>query len=160
MDLPLSVADDLQGRRLYSARRQSSADLPPEQGTDLVPHQSVQHASGLLGIHQLLVDLAGVLDRFLDLGFCDLIEFDPALLLGIDPQKKGQMPGNGLALPVRVGCQVDTGRLLGFLLEFLDDVALPADGNIVRFEIISDINAKFTLGKIPDMPHRCHDLIC
>ena len=51
------------------------------------------------------------------------------------------MPGNGLALTVRVGCEYDFGRTARFLANAIQNLAAAADGDIARFKVLIDIHA-------------------
>ena len=69
------------------------------------------------------------------------------------------MPGDGLALAIGVGGQEDLARVLGLLLDLLDDVALTADIDVVGGEIVLNINPKGALGQVADVTHRGDDLV-
>ena len=69
------------------------------------------------------------------------------------------MPGDGFALPVRVGGQIDEVGVLGPIPEILDDLVLAGDGDIGGLEIVIHIDAQLLFGEIPEMPHGRLDLI-
>ena len=152
-DLLLPVAYDLQCGGLYSSCGQSRLDLSPEKRTDLISHQTVQDSSGLLCIHQILIDLAGMLDGLLDLGLGDLVKFDTAVLIRLNPQNVRQVPGYGFSLAVRVSCQVYFRSLLGFLLQFLDQISLTPDIDVFRLEVIFYVDPQFTFRKVSHMTY-------
>ena len=151
IDLILPVSDNPQGHRLYPSGAQSPFNLLPQKGADPVSHHPVQHSSGLLLVHQIHVNLSGVLDGLLHRGFGDLVEGNPAHLAAVQIQSLGQMPGNRLTFAVRVGRKIDFFRLLRGLAQPCQQFALSADGDILRFIIVFYINPKLTLGKISDM---------
>jgi hypothetical protein len=62
LDLPVPVVHHAGGHRLDAARREAPADFLPQQGRELVAHDAVQDAAGLLGVHQVLVDVPGLAD--------------------------------------------------------------------------------------------------
>ena len=66
------------GHRLHPARGEAPADLLPQQRREAIAHDAVQHAPGLLGVHQVLVDVPGSGDALLHHLFGDLIKGDPA----------------------------------------------------------------------------------
>ncbi len=107
LDLGLPVADDLGSDGLHAPGAQPLLDLLPEDGADLVAHQPVQHAPGLLGVDQIHIDLPGVLHRGLDGLGGHLVKLDAAGGVLGDAQHVGQVPGDGLALAVRVGREID-----------------------------------------------------
>ena len=53
------VVDDPDGHALHTACRQAPADFPPEERAELIAHQTVQHAAGLLGVEEVFVNGAG-----------------------------------------------------------------------------------------------------
>jgi hypothetical protein len=57
------------------------------------------------------------------------------------------MPGNSLALAIRVGCEEDLACVLGLLLDLLDDVALAADVDVVRAKLFSMSTPSVLLGR-------------
>src|SRR5205814_10238089 len=65
-DLALALADDAHGDRLHAARREPAAHLVPEQRRELVADQPVEDAARLLRVEAVLVELAGLLERFED----------------------------------------------------------------------------------------------
>jgi|GEM_PF-3756156 len=64
------------------------------------------------------------------------------------------VPGNGLAFPVRVGRQVDVFSVFGCLFELGDDLLFRFDHLVGGFKIVLNINAKLALREIHDMSHR------
>ena len=81
LDLPLPVVHHPGGHGLDPPGGEATADLLPEEGAQLVAHQAVQDAPGLLGVHQVLVNGPGGLDALLDHLFCNLVEGHPLGLL-------------------------------------------------------------------------------
>ena len=153
LDFTLAFHNQPQGDGLDSAGAGGLLHRMAEQWTDLVAEQAVQNAAGLLGIHQRLLDLAGVLEGVLDCILRDFMIGDSVEgPLGIVAKVVLEMPGNGLAFAVRVGGQVDFIRLLGLGAQFADDV-LPLGGqHIVRLEIMGEVHAEvFAVRQVADM---------
>ena len=94
-----------------------------------------------------------MLDRILHYLFRNLIEGHPLGFAVGQAQKLLQVPGNGLALPVRVGCEIDGVRLGGFRLQLLDESLLAPHRNILGGKIMLDIHAHFALGQVPQVAH-------
>ena len=69
-----AVVDEADGHALHAACRQAPADFAPQEGAELVAHQTVQHAAGLLGVEQVFVDGAGVGHALLHALFGDLVK--------------------------------------------------------------------------------------
>ena len=59
-DLVFAVHHDAGGHALHTAGAQlGTPQLVPEHGRELIAHQAVQHAPGLLCVHQVHVDVPG-----------------------------------------------------------------------------------------------------
>ena len=58
------------------------------------------------------------------------------------------MPGDGLALAIRVGGQVDGRRALGRLFELGQGLGLALDGYVLRLESILHVHAQLAGGQI------------
>ena len=63
------------------------------------------------------------------------------------------MPADGLSLTIRVGCEIDAIRLLRFLLQLREELALAADRDILRLIVMLDIDAEGALRHIDEMSH-------
>ena len=116
-DLIFPVRDDAERDRLDAACRQAPLYFRPEKRRDLVADHAVEHAAGLLGVHEVHVDSPGVLERGLDRVLRDLVERDAAHLLLFKLEGRDQVPGDRLSLTVRVGCKIDLVRGLRGLAE-------------------------------------------
>jgi hypothetical protein len=71
------------------------------------------------------------------------VEDHTASLLPGDACRSHEVPGDGLALPVRVGGQVDLFGLLHFSLELLDHLLLLIGHTVAGFEVIVHVHAQF-----------------
>ena len=153
LDLPLPVIHHSGGNRLDPSCGQAPLDLLPQQGTELIAHQPVQNTPGLLGIHQILVDVPGIFDALADHVLRDLIEGDPLCFLVRQIQQALEVPADSLALAVRVGCEVHGIRRLGGFFQVGNDGFLPLDGLVDRLEVIVYIHAEFAFLQVPKMAH-------
>ena len=153
------VADQAHSHTLHAACGQALADLAPQKRAELVAHQAIQLAPGLLGVEQVNVDGAGVGHALLDAFFGDFIKGHAVGRGRIQPQNVRQVPADGLALAVRVGCQQHAVALFGFGLQFFDEFLLALDGDIFRCIAIFDINAQRAGGQVAHMAHAGCDLI-
>ena len=61
-DLAFPLHDHPQRHGLHAPGRKAAPHLIPQQRRNLVPHQAIQHATRLLRVHQVLIDLAGMLE--------------------------------------------------------------------------------------------------
>ena len=153
LDLPVPVVHHPGGNGLHPSSGKAPLDLLPHHGGDLVAHEPVQNPPGLLGVHQVLVDVPGGPDALQHHVLRDLVEGHPPGLLVRQVQKLLQVPGNGLPLPVRVRCEVDPVGFPGGLLQALDDLFLPLNGLIDRLKVVLHIHAEAAFGQIPEVAH-------
>ena len=154
-DLLLPLHHQAGGHRLHPSGGQAPADLPPQQGGELIAHDAVQNAPGLLGVDQVLVDGPGGGNGVVDHLFGDLVKGHPIGLVVRDAQQLLQVPGDGLPLPVRVGGQIDAAALFGRLLQVADHVLFALDGLIVGGKAALDVHAQLAFWQVPHMAHGC-----
>ena len=69
------------------------------------------------------------------------------------------MPGNGLALAVKVCRQVELVALFGRRLQLRDDALLARHDVVGRLEVVLDIDIQTLRGQIADVAHRGLDLV-
>ena len=158
-DLLFPVIDQPHRHALHTACGQAAAHLTPQERTELVAHQTVQHAARLLGVEQIFVDGTGVGHALLHTLFGDLVKGDTVGLVGVQPQNIGQMPADGLALAVRVGRQQHAVGVFGLALQLLDELFLALDADVLRGIAMLHINAQLRCGQIADMAHAGSDLV-
>ena len=140
-DLLLPLHYDAGGHALYAACGQAAAHFAPQQRGELITHNAVKNAAGLLGIHQILIEGAGVLDGFADHLLGDLIKGDAVGLVVRNSQQLLQVPGNGLSFAVRVGCEKDAFAV-GGIFQSGNDLFLSLDGLVVGDKTGVDIDAQ------------------
>ena len=104
-DLALAFDDQSHSNSLHAARGESPANLVPQQRRYLIADEAVEHTACLLRIYEILVDVAGVLERVLHGLLRDLIKGDAANLLpffGGGSQLNSQVRSDRFAFAVRV----------------------------------------------------------
>ena len=158
-DLLLPLAYQAGGYGLDPPGGEPPADLFPQEGGELVAHDAVQDAPGLLGVHQVHIDVPRRGDRLVHHPLGDLVEGHPIGLVVGDTQKLLQVPGDRLPLPVGVGGEEHFLAPLGRLPELGYDLFLALDGLIVGKKAMLHVHAQLAFGQIPDMSHRCLYLI-
>jgi hypothetical protein len=139
--LPLPVDDQPGGDGLHPARRKPRHDLLPQHRRDLVPVQPVEHPSRLVGVDLAVVKLCRVGDGARDRLRGDLVEDHPAggnLRLEL----LEQVPGDGLALAVFIGGEVQLVGVLEQRLELGDLLLLVAGHDVERGEVVVNVHAK------------------
>ena len=152
LDLEFAFADQAQRHRLHPPGRTRTGQLAPQYRRKGEAHQIVERPARLLGIDQIHVDIARMGDAFLHGAFGDFIEHHP---LDIDPfqhppriQRFQHMPGNGLALAVGVGGQIqgvgafdrfgDFAHMLGrFRIDLIGhgEIFLRSDGTVLGGQV-------------------------
>ena len=158
-DLVFAVNDQTGRNALYAPRTQPALDLAPQEGRQLVAHDTVEDAARLLRVDQINVDVARVGDAVLDRLLCNLVESYALGILILKPEQLLDVPRNGLALAVRVGCEINEIAFADFTADFFDDFILTFDRHIFRLEIMLNIDAHFLFRQVAQMPHRSLDHI-
>ncbi len=158
-DLLLAVADQLEGHGLDASRAQPAPDLIPQQGADLVADEPIEHAASLLSIDHLHVDLGRVVQRFLNRLLRDLVEHQAPDFLLLRAQLFGQMPPDRFAFAVRVGCDVNVGRLFRGALQLRDNLLSCSDWLVGGSEPFVDVDTELALRQIADVSHRREHLV-
>ncbi len=139
-DLLFPLHDHAQRHGLHAAGARSVGDRLPQERRDEIADQPIEDAPRLLRLDLLLVHAAGVLERLRDRGLGDLIERDPVDLLIAVAQELGKMRGDGFPFAVGVGSQIDVLRVLGGVLQLLENLRLSADRHEVRFELLVEVH--------------------
>ena len=139
--LALAADDDAGGDGLHTAGGQPRHDLLPQHRGDLVAVEPVEDAAGLLGVHQVEVEFAGVLRGLPDRLRGDLVEdHAPHRHLGLENLE--QVPGDGLALTVGVCREQEFVGLLQLRLEVGDLLLLVRADDVQRLEVVVDVHAE------------------
>ena len=152
-DLLFPVHHHAGGHGLHTPRGKAGFNLFPQQRRQLIAHDAVKDAPGLLGIHQILVDGSGVPDALRDHLLGDLVEGDAPGLFLRQIQQLLQMPGDRLPLPVRVSGQIHGFGGFRVLFQLRDQFLLVPDGDILWLEAVLDIHAHFALGQVAQVSH-------
>ena len=83
-----------------------------------------------------------------------LVKLDAAGLGRVQIQGVRQVPGDGFSLAVRVGCQIDAGRVFGFLFDPRQNVAPTPNGDVFHFKIMVRVHTQLRFGQIAHMALR------
>ena len=154
-DFLLPFHNHTESHGLYPACGEAEFDLEPEQRTDFIAHQPVQDAPGLLRIHQLHINGAGMGECFLHRLPGDFVKDDALgrLVLPVPARGGLEMPGNGFALPVGVRSQKDVAGLVAGRFEVVHQLFLVPQGQVFGPEFRFGIYAQGGLGQVADMAH-------
>ena len=153
LDLLLAVDDHARRDGLDPSGGEAGLDLFPKQRRDLVADDAVQHAARLLRVDEIGVDRAGIFNALCHDLFRDLVEGHALGFFVAELQQLLEMPGDRLALAVRVRREIDRAGRLGVLFQLCDQILLVLHGDIFRLEAVLYVNAQLALRQIPQMPH-------
>ena len=151
--LALALDDEADHRALHPARRQPPVDAPPQHRRHLVAVEPVEDPPGLGRVDQPVVDAPRVGDRLLDGGAGDLVEHHP---LHRHPglEVLEEVPGDGLALAILVGGEVQLAGVLEGGPEVLDDVPAAGGELVGGLEAVVDVDGQTLRGQVGDVAHR------
>ena len=158
-DFALAVDDEFQGHRLDAAGRELRLDLLPKDGGEFETDESVEHAAGLLGLDQVHVDVARVVDSFEDGRLGNLVEDDAAGLFDRQAEGFSQVPGNGLSFAVFIGSQPDRIRFCGGGAQFGYRLLLVGRNFVLGFETVLDVDTQTVFLQIADVSEAGFDCI-
>ena len=150
-DFTLALHEQPYGNALHAARRERRPHLLPQHGRELEAHQTVQNAARLLGVDQIHVDRARVLDGVENRPLGDFVEYDALGLVHGETQHFGQVPCDGLSFAVFIGCEPDGLGLLRELPQLVDHLLLVARYFVDGLEPLRDVDAEVLLGQVADV---------
>ncbi len=163
LNLQLAVADETERDGLHAAGRARARKLAPENGREGEADEIVERAAGEIGVDQFLVEPARMLHRFGNGFLGDGVEDDALdldvlqdLLLVEDFE---HMPGDGLALAIRVGCEDEPVRALhggGDLVQALLGLGVHVPGH---GEVVIRLDRAVLGGQVADMAVGGQDLV-
>ena len=173
LDLAFAFDDQAQRNGLHAPGGKTAADFIPEQRRDLIAHQAVEHAASLLRVDQVLIDGARMFERCLHGALGDFVESDALnarrrpsspffsflafFLLAVVAEFERQMGGDGLAFAVRIRRQIDGVRRGRQLFQLGDNFLFAGDDDVIRLEVVRDIDAQSALGQILHVAERSFD---
>ena len=153
LDFLFTLVDHARGNRLHAPGAQAAPDFLPQKRAELIADNAVENAACLLRVNKVLVDGTRLLNALRDDLLCDLIKGHASGLFVSKTQKCLQMPGDCLALAVRVRCKIDNITFFRFLFQLLDQLALVTDRLIDRLEIVLDVHADLAFGQVTQVSH-------
>ena len=149
-DLAFALHDQAHGDRLHAACRQRRTYLLPQHRRQLEADQPVEDAACLLGVDQVHIDRARLLDGFQNRPLGDFVEDDALGPVDGETQHFGQVPCDGFSFAVLIGGEPD-GLRLGQFREFVDHFLLVAGDFVYGLVAFSDIDAEILLRKVADV---------
>ena len=111
LDFGLALADEAERDRLHAAGGFAARQLAPEHRREGEADQIIQGAAGHVGLDERLIQLTRMGHCGGDRGFGDLVKGDAEYLHAFQRvlvlQHRPHMPGDGLALTIRVSRQIE-----------------------------------------------------
>lgn len=155
LDLTFAFANQPQGHGLYPARAFAATNAAPEQGADLIPHDAVDYPPGLLRVHPMHVNTAGISEGLANGRRGDFVVGHTKELVRIHRFGQGvlKVPGDRLPFTVRIRGKIDLVDLLGLVLQFFQDLLPTLDGDVLRLKICLDIYAQLLFRQVADVSH-------
>ena len=126
---------------LHAAGGEAAGHLAPQHRGDLVAVEAVQHTAGFLRVHEVLVDVAQVVHGAVDGFLGDFTEGHPVdRHLGLEHFQ--QVPRDGLALAVPIGCEIESVSVFELGLELGDLFLLVRGHHVVRLEVVINVDGE------------------
>ena len=140
--LPLALDHQPGAHALHPPHRAARPDLlAGHVGQRAVAVDAIEQATGLLGVHQPPVDVAGMLDGLADGLGRDLVEHHPLHRdRGRRVEHLEQVPGDGFALAILIRGQIELGGPLDQRLEPPDHVLLLGRHDVEGLEVVVDVD--------------------
>ena len=154
----LALNDQAHRHRLDTPSRQPTLHLIPEQRAELVANEPVENAAGLLGVNQVTINLAWVIDRLLHRAPGDLLKdhtVDRRALRHI--HRLGDVPRDCLALAVGVSREIDRVGTTNRLAQVAHHLRLRH--LVDRLEVMLNINREIALRQIANVAHTGGDSV-
>ena len=148
IDGALALHDQADRDRLDTARGQAAHDLARQERAQGVAHEPVDDAPGLLGVDEVLVDVARVGERLADGGLGDLAEGHATGLGRGHVGRFGDVPGDGLALAVEVGGEIDHVAAARRAGDVVDALAAVRADDVLGGEVVVDVDAELALARV------------
>jgi hypothetical protein len=131
----------------------------------LIAHKPIENTPGLLRIHEILIDVAGMLESFAHSALRDLVKSNAAYALrlrfsallgfllflfafGVVAQLFRQMRCNGFALAIRIGREVDRIHPQRKLLQAGDHFLFARNDDVFGLEVVLDVDPESALRQI------------
>ena len=124
-DFTFAFDDEAQRNGLHAAGGKAAANFVPQQRRDFVTDQAVEHAAGLLRLHQVNIDCQRLVECLLHSIGGDFVEHhaeNGRLIRLLRLEFFLQMPADGFAFAIRVSRQVDGIDAFGRLLQLGDEL--------------------------------------
>ena len=143
--------DKSYGNALYTPGRERRLDFLPEHGRKFEADDSVEHASRLLSVDAVDVDVARVFDSVKDSVFSDFVKDDSPRFLRSKSEHFVEVPGDSLTFAVFIGSEPYHVGFLGFSFKGFYEFFLVGGYFVNRLIVVVDVNAEFFLFQVADV---------
>ena len=150
----LTLHNHAQRYGLHAACGDSPPDLVPKQRADLITDKPVEYPSGLLRIHNVLIDAPGFFHGCPNRLRSDLVEENAEDLAFVVVENLFQVLADRFAFTIRVRSEKDALSPFCCRAEFLDNLFFSRNEFVDRLEIVFDIDAQLALRQILDVAKR------
>ena len=142
--LPFALDHQAGGHGLHAPGGEPRGDLAPQHRGDLVAVEPVQDAAGLLGVHEVLVDLPQLREPALD-GLPGDLRERQAVHGDLGLEHLQQVPRDRLTLAITIRGQVQGVRVLELALELRDLLLLVRVDHVVRVELVLHVHRELAV---------------
>jgi hypothetical protein len=160
-DLVLALANHPERGALHASRGQSGTHLLPQERGKIEAHQEVQGTPRLLGVHEVDRQVSRLGHGFAHGILGDFVEHHPLHLFAfqgaVGLQQLIQVPGDGLALAIGVGGEVERLGLLERTRDGVDMLLIALDHLVFHREVVLGIDRAFLGHQIPNVAVRGED---
>ena len=161
-DFPFPFYNKAYRNGLYTSRRESCCDFPPQDGRQFKSDDSVQHPPCLLCVNKVIVYVTRMQDGFLYGRFGDFVEDDAMCILVFKVQDFMEMPCDGFPFAVFIACQPNGVGFFHLCSQLIEQMVFLGFNYIIRLIVVVEVNTRAILPysfNIPDMTLRRHDMI-
>ena len=134
LNLAFTLNNQSDSNALDAASRKAWLHFAPKHGTELEPHDSIQNSTSLLSVHQIEVNLSGVLYGVQNGGFRDFVEDDSTRIFGPQSQHFIEVPTDSFSFAVFIGSQPDHVCLICHTLQLSHHLLLVGGNFVLWFE--------------------------
>ena len=155
LNLELTLADEAQRNRLHPSRRSRAGQLAPQHWGQRETDQIVERPPRLLGIDEIHVEVAWVLQGIEHRAFGDLVERDALHRNAVDGiallEHRQDMPRDGLALAIGIGGQIEVFGAFQRLGDLAQVLAGPRVRHVGHREVLVRTHRSVLGRQIADM---------
>ena len=139
---------------MHAASRQTPIYFAPQDWGHFIPKQAVENSASLGGVNQFHIDIARVGEGFVNCGLGDFVEHH-ALGFHLWLEVFKEVGGNGFALAVFVGCEIEHRSVLQFGLQLANNGGATLGQFVIGLETVFNIYRQTFAWKVGNVTNRC-----